>query len=166
MDEYKEGLLKHVEKLFKKTQEIIAKKRGEVKRVQFKNFLSYFSYYQQENVDKRKGKHRERSWKDAMADKPLNRGFRDKKKKTREPTTEQLENMIEFFERELEKIDGPTPREMLNSLIYRQISQDLMKKWAPQYQQNPINNSYYKTVKLVKGINIPKGSTQIPWIWT
>jgi hypothetical protein len=133
MGEYREDLKRHVEKLFKKTQEIIAKRRGEVNRAQHKNFLSYFDQYNSESVENRKKKKKKRGndWQDAFAAKPLNRGFRNKKKTPREPTVEQLEQMIEFFERELEKLDGPTPCDIMVKLIYQQ-------QWEAMYHQNPI----------------------------
>lgn len=140
MDHYKKELKKHVEKLFKKAQEIIAKRRGEVNRVKHNNFLSYYCRYNRESVDKRKKNKHKNTWKDAMAPKPLNRGFRDKKLIPREPTTAQLEQMIEFFEKELEKLDGPTLYEKMKHW-YEKL------RWECLYQQKPIIIATQKSVK-------------------
>lgn len=130
MTDYKEGLKQHIEKLFKRAQQIIKDRSGDIgcNRKSHKNFLSYYCRYKKENIKKNRYKN---TWRDVISPKPINSGFRDIKRIPKNPSIKELENIIEFFEKELEKLDTDSPYKIFK-LMYQ------TQRYEAMYTQLPI----------------------------
>lgn len=109
MDDYKRRLREHLEKLYKKLVSTVSNINSGNKR-KLKGILNYYSYYLREKERGDKGyrrKYHNESYKDVLREKPFNAGFRNQKPiKYCNPSVEELERMVEFYERKLEAAEN------------------------------------------------------------